>query len=266
MCRIFGTHGVHISNRKHLTSGFNRHLMHCCFLFADEAYWPGDRSAEGELKRIITEPTLFIEPKGLDGFQVRNCLHLMVAGNAEWVVPASADERRFAVFDIGDERPRPHSYFDALHAELNTGGLEAMLHDLLHEDLGGWHPRDDIPETEALLDQKEESLHGVDALVAMLASAGALPYPASGKPSICSTLGEADGTGLWAYAKKVVPDLRYRSSRLIMKHLREDWGCKGWHRMTERGVEFPPLAELRQAFVAKYGTCEWDTPSTEWGA
>ena len=65
MCRVFGAHGVHLSNQKHLTAGFNRHLMHCSFLFADEAFWPGDKSGEGELKRIITEPTLFIEPKGL---------------------------------------------------------------------------------------------------------------------------------------------------------------------------------------------------------
>src|SRR6478672_7354325 len=172
MCKIFGTHGVHISNRKHLTSGFNRHLMHCCFLFADEAYWPGDRSAEGELKRIITEPTLFIEPKGLDGFQVRNCLHLMIAGNDDWVVPAAGDERRFAVFDIADKTPRTHRYLDALHGELDNGGLAAMLYDLLHHGLDGWHPRLAIPQTAALLAQKEASLHGIDALIANLVHDG----------------------------------------------------------------------------------------------
>src|SRR5262249_45173102 len=38
MRRMFGAHATHISSRKHLTSGFNRHLMHCSFLFCDEAY------------------------------------------------------------------------------------------------------------------------------------------------------------------------------------------------------------------------------------
>ena len=49
-------------------------------LFSDEALWPGDKASEGDLKRLITEPTLFIEPKGLDGFEVANCLHVIVAG------------------------------------------------------------------------------------------------------------------------------------------------------------------------------------------
>ena len=30
-----------------------------------------------------------------------------------------------------------------------------MLHDLLHLDIGGWHPRDNVPQTEALLEQQE---------------------------------------------------------------------------------------------------------------
>ena len=73
------------------------HMAHCSLLFADEAYWPGDKAGEGELKRLITEPTLVIEPKGVDSFQVRNSLHVIIAGNEEWLVPASGDERRFAV-------------------------------------------------------------------------------------------------------------------------------------------------------------------------
>jgi hypothetical protein len=35
-------------------------------LFADEAFWAGDRKGEGALKRMVTEPTLFIEQKGID--------------------------------------------------------------------------------------------------------------------------------------------------------------------------------------------------------
>jgi hypothetical protein len=187
-----------------------------------------------------------------------------VSTASEWLVPASADERRFAVFDIGDERPRPHEYFDALHQELSSGGLEAMLYDLLHTDLGSWHPRQDIPETEALLEQKAESLHGMDALVADLANAGRLPYPVTGKPNICSSLGEAEGAGLWAYAKRLVPELRFKIARLIMRRLREDWGCESWHVGNERGVEFPPLAELRQTYAAKYGPQRWDTDDADW--
>ena len=50
LLRIFGPHGLHISDRHHLAGKFNAHLHGCLFLFADEAYWPGDKAAEGVLK------------------------------------------------------------------------------------------------------------------------------------------------------------------------------------------------------------------------
>ena len=73
LVRIFGQHATHISSVRHLVGNFNAHLRDACLLFADEAYWPGDKAAEGTLKRLITEPTLFIEPKVVDGVTVRTC-------------------------------------------------------------------------------------------------------------------------------------------------------------------------------------------------
>ena len=68
-----------------------------------------------------------------------NRLHVAMAANADWVVPAGAGERRYAVFNCadtfvmgrGDDAIR-EEYFKALHRELENGGLEAMLHDLLN--------------------------------------------------------------------------------------------------------------------------------------
>jgi hypothetical protein len=61
--RLFGQHGLRIQSREHLTGRFNPHLRDCCLLFADEAYWPGDKTAEGILKGLITEPDIPIEAK-----------------------------------------------------------------------------------------------------------------------------------------------------------------------------------------------------------
>jgi hypothetical protein len=116
----------------------------------------------GELKRLITEPTLTIEPKAVDPFSMSNCLHIIMASNEDWVVPAGMDARRFAVMDVSSQRMGDKAYFKALWAEMEEGGTAAMLHDLLSMDLRGWHPRDDIPQTEALLQQKMESLKGVE--------------------------------------------------------------------------------------------------------
>jgi hypothetical protein len=78
MCRIFGQHSRHLSSPEHLTGRFNAHLRQCCFLFGDECYGPKDKSAEGTLKRLITEPTLQIEPKGRDAIEEPNRLHVML--------------------------------------------------------------------------------------------------------------------------------------------------------------------------------------------
>jgi len=100
--RCFGEHGMQISNQEHLVGKFNGHLRSCLFLFADEAFWAGDKKGESVLKGLITEPCLVIEQKGIDAVQWPNRLKIAMAANADWVVPASAGERRYAVFGCAD--------------------------------------------------------------------------------------------------------------------------------------------------------------------
>ena len=212
----------------------------------------GDKAGEGELKRLITEPTLVIEPKGVDPFQVRNSLHVIIAGNEEWLIPASGDERRFAVVGVSAARQGDLRYFARLYDELSKGGLAAMLYDLLARDLGDWHPRDAIPQTRALRYQQQQSRKGVDALIEELAHEGQLPCAAAGHPDIAVTTGEADRTGFWHYAKGTVPDLRHKHCRAIMAELKA-WGCTPYHSKNVRGVCFPALADLGSASPLNLG-------------
>jgi hypothetical protein len=103
-----------------------------------------------------------IEAKYANAIPVRNCLHLIVASNDDWVVPAGADERRFFVLDVSGSRRGDFDYFKSLADELENGGAEAMLHELLHRDLSSFNVRD-VPQTAGLMDQKVRSLHGFDA-------------------------------------------------------------------------------------------------------
>ena len=199
---MFGQQGLHISDREHLVGKFNSHLMYCCLLYADEAYWAGDVKGEGSLKSLITEGTLHIEPKGVNPFTVRNNLHVIMTSNNDWVVPASADARRYAVFNVSDARVGDKAYFDALHAELDNGGRAAMLHDLLSMDLKGWHPRYDVPDTEGLRQQKLQSLRGVDAIVYEMAMEATLPCAQPGRPNVAVTTGEDEGKGFWEWCKR----------------------------------------------------------------
>lgn len=157
---IAGAQGLHISSPEHITGRFNSHLQNCICLFADEAFWAGDKSGEAKLKALVTEPTVAYEGKGRDAVMGKNLIHIVMASNSDWVVPAGLDgERRFAVFQVNNSRKDDTAFFDALNRQLNNGGRAAFLHDMLARDIEGWHPRNDIPQNSALADQK---LRGMD--------------------------------------------------------------------------------------------------------
>ena len=86
----------------------------------------------------------------------------MLASNADWVIPASLDSRRFFVLDVSPARAKDHVYFAAIQAELDDGGYETMLYDLLHYDLTGFNVRH-MPVTDALVEQRERTLEGPQA-------------------------------------------------------------------------------------------------------
>jgi hypothetical protein len=152
--RAWGAHGIHITNAKHLIGNFNVHLRDCVFLFADEAFFAGDKQHEGVLKGLITEPTLPIEGKYQNVVTVINMLHILMASNSDWVIPVTHDERRYAIFDVSDHRVgQIADYFAPIATQMEGGGLAAMIHDMLNRNLDHFDVRS-YPRTAALATQK----------------------------------------------------------------------------------------------------------------
>jgi len=145
-------HFLHITNPGQLVGRFNHHLKDCLLCFVDEGLWAGDKVAEGVLKGMITEKYVMVEPKGKDAFLVENHIWLIIASNSEWVVPAGLEERRFFVLDVSNKHMQDYNYFKAIFDEMDNGGREAMLYDLLEMDVNINDLRK-IPRTTALLDQ-----------------------------------------------------------------------------------------------------------------
>jgi Family of unknown function (DUF5906) len=254
MLRIFGPHGLPVSQPKHLTGGFSGHLQHCCFLFLDEAFWAGDVQAEGRLKNLVTEDTITIEPKYFTPFQVPNLLHILMSSNNDWVVPAGPHARRYAVFKVSDERMDDFAYFSALRAELDNGGVEAMLFDLLRLDLGNWHPMQ-IYKTAALTEQKQRSLRGLNAWIETILQEGLLPSGLDAYPNRCYT------EDLTAQAKEFD---RYTNDVLVTGKLKEILKVEPFGG-TKRGWKFPPLLEARAHWSAHFGAdWPWQRNISEW--
>jgi hypothetical protein len=149
---IFGSHFIHIQNQKHLTGNFNQHLKDKLLVFVDEGFWAGDKSQAGVLRGLITEDKIIIEPKGVNAFDIDNHMRFIIASNNSWVVPAGLDERRMFVLDVSSKYQRDYDYFKALVGQMDNGGREAMLYDLLEYDYHSVNLRE-FPRTEALLDQ-----------------------------------------------------------------------------------------------------------------
>lgn len=150
---LFGQHFIQISDSRHLVGHFNVHLEDAVVLFADEAFWAGDKQGVSALKRIITEKTLTIEAKFRNPRTARNVVHVMMASNSDWVVPAGPGERRYLVLDVSDARVGDRAYFSELIRQMEKGGRAALLHDLITMDLSDFEVRD-VPQTTALRDQK----------------------------------------------------------------------------------------------------------------
>ncbi len=150
---LFGPHFIQLVQKNQLVGNFNAHMREAYLVFADEAFFAGDKQAEGALKAIITEPLLMLEQKGIDAVQIRNFINIIFATNNAWAVPASEDERRFVVMVLSNIKKQNHAYFKLIQKQMvENGGLEAMLFDLLNFDLSSVNLRK-IPKTKALTSQ-----------------------------------------------------------------------------------------------------------------
>ena len=154
-------HAPNVSQMSHITGKFNARLEAALFLHIQEGAWAGNRGAESVLKYLITSEQVEIERKGIDSYPLRSFLRMFISANEDWVVPASPDERRFAVFEADDGKKGNGSYFQALRQEMDGEGPAALLHLLQNYDLEGFDVRQP-PLSIGLRKQKIESLRGFD--------------------------------------------------------------------------------------------------------
>lgn len=158
---LWGRHYIPISNSKHLVGNFNSHLRDAVVVFADEAFYAGDKTHESILKTLITEELLVVEGKGRDAETSRNYVHLMMASNSKWVVPAGWKERRYLVLDMRDTGQMQNTtYFDRIRRDMEGNeneGRKNLLHMLLTMDITGFDVRT-VPKTDALREQKMFSM------------------------------------------------------------------------------------------------------------
>lgn len=133
--RLWGPHFVPVTQAEHVMGRFGGHLIAKRFCFIDEGIFGGDRRMAGVIKTRITEPKIILEQKGIDPIQMDNRMIFMVASNEDNPAPADSRDRRWMFFEVGENRREDRKFFGALIEQLESGGYEAMLWELMHRDL-----------------------------------------------------------------------------------------------------------------------------------
>jgi hypothetical protein len=258
---LLGPHYIKVASPRYITGTFNAHMKGLLLLFADEAFWAGDHTAEGVLRDLVTSTQHLVEFKHIDSVKLDNFIRMGIAGPKNWLVPAGMKERRFATFDVGDAHAQDKPYFKAICEQMDNGGREALLHHLLNFDLSTVDLRT-IPTTEALFEQKAASMNDIERWWLDILQNGELPGGCAGE-SQCSKRSlhrsyirhgrlhndrarRSIETQVGRFLKDNVP--------LGMLQERKDL-CQyaGEFQKLERTYIFPPLAECRAHFEAKVG-------------
>lgn len=134
-------HFIQLSSIQQVVGRFSGHLTDKLLVFANEAIWGGDKQSEGTLKHIISDEISSVEYKGKDIFAVKNFKRLIAASNEDWVVPRGLTDRRWVVCDVSEIKKEDQEYFATIHNELNTGGYEALMYELMTADISQFNPR-----------------------------------------------------------------------------------------------------------------------------
>lgn len=153
------------SSKRHLFGNFNSALLANLLIVGQEVVWGGNHEHDSALKEMITENTRVVEMKGIDSFTVNNLSRLYITSNAEWVIPATKDERRFYVVETNNG-VMSKTDWKKFHKWLNKASTkEALMYEMLNRDISTF---DNIgcPVTDQLASQKRESFYGVDAFMA----------------------------------------------------------------------------------------------------
>lgn len=272
--KLFGRHHLQISNAKHLVGNFNSHLKDCVSLFADEAFFAGDKQHEGVLKALITEDVIPIEHKGLDLEQYPNYVHLIMASNDPHVIRATGDERRYMVLDMGEKHKQDTAYFEKIWKQMENGGYEALLYFLQSYDISGFNVRK-VPQTDALRDQKMLSMsQDEEWWFQKLLNGRVLEKHAEWQRFVPTAEVEKDfteyaekwrfnrrgnATQLGKFLSRVCPHISKTQRRMAV----EVEGADGRPEQTSRRMyvyDFGDLSDCRAAWDRLFGETDWDDP------
>lgn len=272
--QFFTPHTLVLDKPDQVTGTHNRHLQDKCIIFADEAFFAGNRQHGATLKTLVTSEEIFIHPKFVDGFMAKKLFRMIIASNDEHVIRAEVDDRRYLVLSVDAGKHNQDSYyFGAIVDEWNNGGKQALFNWLRGAywrrtlETGAWEAGL-RPKTKALNKQKDLSLPKTQSIVHLMLNDGELPnlfitdrekqliFIATSLVAEKYKLEPHDQTSLGA-AIRILAGPDAKSERAYIKD--------GNHNHQYRGYWVPALDVCRQRWETYLGrTIDWPEHITSW--
>ncbi|WP_263322420.1 DUF5906 domain-containing protein [Endozoicomonas sp. Mp262] len=153
---ILGAYYIQLNGEDQLVQRFNYSVANRLLVFVDEVHI-SDPKVYNKVKVIISEPTITMEPKGIDVFQVPNLSRLIFTSNHDKVLLAGQRERRFLVLAPDSTFVGDDDYFKRYYRWLDDDGASHLFYYLLNLDISTFNPYK-APVTKALIDEKLGSM------------------------------------------------------------------------------------------------------------
>jgi hypothetical protein len=266
--KIFGPHYMPLDNIDQFLGHFNFHLKNAVLIHGNESVWGGDKRQLGKLKASITDEFTVIEGKGKDQLPMRNFKHLILSSNEDWPVHLDRDDRRFLTLKVSNKYKGDRAYFKDLFEELNNGGHEAFLYELLQENLSEFDVWE-IPQNNEAFEVKMRSAPSTEKYIYEVLKEGSFDIGSAAQSCVwldsekeyflTTTAIFIDYSNWCKFQGKKYEDesiLGKALARLTLskKNRRRDKGKRHWF------YDFPTLKESRSKFQKEYkvGEAIWD--------
>jgi len=133
---LMAPHAITISQPDRFVGRNNASLAGKLFVQCEEMVIGRRDDWTETLRHYITSETIDVEEKFKAQTQVKNAMWVAFTSNKKEVVKVPPGERRFAMYHVSDpfdgDQARRSVHYAALDAELDSGGREALMYDLLH--------------------------------------------------------------------------------------------------------------------------------------
>jgi hypothetical protein len=132
IARILAPYSITLNEPARFVGRNNACLEGRLFVQSEEMSFGARSDWMNTLNHYVTSPIIDVEEKFRAQTQIENRMWIVMTANRNDVVRIAEDTRRFAMYRVSDpfcgDQAKRTAHYDALYAELDNGGMEALMH------------------------------------------------------------------------------------------------------------------------------------------